>query len=105
MSDSIITSIITFVAGFFLGYLTRSLKEKDEKTILRGLIAVIVVGIWAYKMIATVLMNAVPLTTLENLIMAIVVGSMFPPATGIGDFIRAIIKKENADNNKDKKSN
>lgn len=104
MTDSIIVNIITFFVGFLLGYLTRSFKEKDEKTILRGLIAIVVVGIWAYKMIATVLMNAVPLTTLENLIMAIVVGSMFPPATGISDFIKTLITKK-SDEGKTNKTN
>lgn len=33
MTDSIIVNIITFMAGFFLGYLTRSFKERDEKTL------------------------------------------------------------------------
>lgn len=99
--DTLVMNIITFVVGFILGYLTRSLKERDEKTLLRGLITIVVVGIWAYKMIATVLINSVPLTTLENLIMAIVVGSMFPPAQGIASFIKTLITK----NEKNDKSN
>ena len=100
-----ITNVIIFVAGFSLGYLTRSLKEQDEKTLLRGLVTLVVVGIWAYKMISTVLTNAVPLTTLENLIMALVVGSMFPPATGVAKFIKEVIHKNTSDDNKDTKNN
>jgi MFS-type transporter involved in bile tolerance (Atg22 family) len=105
MTDTLITQIVTFVVGFIVGYLTRSFKEKDEKTLLRGLVTIIVVGIWAYKMIATVLLNAVPLTTLENLIMAIVVGSMFPPASGVADFIKGITNKNEEPNEKDKGTN
>ena len=88
--NNIATYILTFILGFFLGYTACNFREdtKMSESFLKQIIAIVVVGIWAYRLYMATSNPLIALSVRENLIMGIVVGAFFNPSKNVTEIIK-----------------